>query len=65
MDESGHLGSCPLDSVAPEYDDAVDYYKEFWKLFLDNEIRMAELKQVSSRTQALKQKVSAIEVRRV
>ena len=34
-------------SKAPNYDDETDYYKEFWRLYLQNENLVADIDQIA------------------
>jgi hypothetical protein len=62
-DEHGQLRIIPnANIVTADYDETLDYYKEFWKVFLTNEIKFGELKQLATTTQSLKAKVATIEV---
>ena len=47
---------------APDYDPKINYFDEYWKLYLQNEINFSLIKDAESRTEMLHELLAQIEV---
>lgn len=48
--------------MCPEYDKNVDYYKEFWRVYLQNEIILLDMKKFVEEIKTLQFKITETEV---
>lgn len=48
--------------VYPQYDKNKNYYQEFWKIYLHNEIMIGEMKEHANEIKGIKGKISHTEV---
>jgi len=48
--------------VYPQYDKNKNYYQEFWKIYLHNEILIGEMKEYANEIKNLKNKIAHTEV---
>lgn len=48
--------------VCPEYDKKKDYYKEFWRIYLQNEIILIDMKDYVVEIKALQEEIKKVEV---
>ena len=48
--------------VYPQYDKNKNYYQEFWKIYLHNEILIGEMKEYANEIKNLKSKIAHTEV---
>lgn len=48
--------------VCPEYDSKKDYYKEFWRVYLQNEIILIDMKDYVADIKSLQEQIKKVEV---
>ena len=46
----------------PEYDASKNYYQEFWKIYLHNEVMIAEMREFVEEIKQIKLKIQQTEV---
>lgn len=57
------MNLCYFIVVYPQYDKNKNYYQEFWKIYLHNEILIGEMKEQANEIKNLKSKISHTEVK--
>ena len=53
---------CDFLLVCPEYDKRKDYYKEFWRIYLQNEIILIDMKDNVVEIKGLQEEIKKVEV---